>query len=362
MAASSSARIQATVAACWRRCRCRPRSGARHTRPLVSEPGVHWSSPRWSPDGALDRGRTRVARRPIRDRARRSVSGRIVRTVVSSHGSRSVSPAWSADGRLLFSSDRDGDGLPHLRHRPGTRQTSRLEDAGPNAASPEPSRDGRTLAFVGYTPDGYDLFSLSLESARWTVVASDTSARPLSWRRRSCRRPRRRPATRPGARSRRVLDADARVRRRRGRGRRRHGRNRCARTSCLRHRGGLVDRAGAAGLVGGLRLRPLVAHALRERRRRHRPLARRRGAHARGQRRRAVPRPARALVAVAARGAAFVGRRVPLRRLGRRTAGPLRIWRHRAHRPPRAPRWLAARTTRDPTATPSAARTAGPRP
>ena len=57
----------------------------------------------------------------------------------------------------------------------------------------------------------------------------------------------------------------------------------------------------------------------------------RRSAHARGQRRRAVPRPPRALVAVAARGAALVGRRVPLRRLGRGTAGALRIWRHRAH-------------------------------
>ena len=85
-----------------------------------------------------------------------------------------MSPAWLPDGRLLFSSDRDGDGFRIFVTDIDTRQTSRLEDAGTNAASPEPSRDGGTLVYVGYTPDGYDLFSLPLASARWTVVASDT--------------------------------------------------------------------------------------------------------------------------------------------------------------------------------------------
>ncbi len=142
--------------------------------PLVSEPGVHFSSPRWSPDGrsiAAERvslaGRSEIV---LVDPS----SGRIVRTVASSHGSRSVSPAWLPDGRLLFSSDRDGDGFRIFVTDLGSGQTSRLEDAGTNAASPEPSRDGRTLVYVGYTPDGYDLFSLPLESARWTPVASDT--------------------------------------------------------------------------------------------------------------------------------------------------------------------------------------------
>ena len=143
--------------------------------PLVSEPGVHYSSPRWSPDGrsiAAERvslsGRSEIV---LVD----PLSGRIVRTVASSQGSRSVSPAWLPDGRLVFSSDRDGDGFRIFVTDLGSRQTARLEDAGSNAASPEPSRDGRTLVYVGYTPAGYDLFSLPLESARWSVVASATS-------------------------------------------------------------------------------------------------------------------------------------------------------------------------------------------
>ena len=58
------------------------------------------------------------------------------------------------DGRLLFASDRGGDGFRIFVTGVDTRDTSRLEDAGANASSPEPSRDGRTLVFVGYTPAG----------------------------------------------------------------------------------------------------------------------------------------------------------------------------------------------------------------
>ena len=61
-----------------------------------------------------------------------------------------------------------------------TRATWRLEDTGANASSPEPSRDGQSLVFVGYTADGYDLFSLPIASARWTPVEWATSASPDS--------------------------------------------------------------------------------------------------------------------------------------------------------------------------------------
>ncbi len=149
------------------------RTARAQPRPLVSEPGVHFSSPRWSPDGrAIAAERVSLAGRSeivLVD----PESGRVMRTVASSHGSRSVSPAWLPGGRMLFASDRDGDGFRIFATDLASGQTSRLEDAGTNAASPEPSRDGRTLVYVGYTPAGYDLFSLPLESARWTAAASD---------------------------------------------------------------------------------------------------------------------------------------------------------------------------------------------
>ena len=147
--------------------------------PLVSEPGVHFAAPRWSPDGrwiAVERvslqGRSEIV---LVDPA----GGGVTRTVAPAVDSRSVSPAWLPDGRLLFSSDRRGDGFRIFVTDVNTRATALLEDAGTNASSPEPSRDGRTIVFVGYTPDGYDLFSVPLESARWTPVdtTEETAAR-----------------------------------------------------------------------------------------------------------------------------------------------------------------------------------------
>ena len=143
---------------------------------LVSEPGVHFSSPRWSPD----RRWIAAERVSLQDRSEivliDPATGRIARTVASSSGSRSVAPAWMPDGRLLFASDRGGDGFRIYVTSVDTGDTSRLEDAGANASSPEPSRDGRTLVFVGYTPAGYDLFSLPLGSARWTRVEAGAPA------------------------------------------------------------------------------------------------------------------------------------------------------------------------------------------
>ncbi len=138
--------------------------------PLVSQPGVHFFSPRWSSDGRwIAAERTTMERRSevvLIDPATKLVA----RTVASSAGSRSVSPAWAADGRLFFASDRDGDGFRIFVTDIETGATSRLEDSGANATSPAPSRDGLTLVFVGLTPGGHDLFSVPLESARWTTV------------------------------------------------------------------------------------------------------------------------------------------------------------------------------------------------
>jgi len=136
---------------------------------IASEPGVHFSAPRWSPDGRW----IAVERVSLQRRSEIVLvdpAGGGARTVASAADSRSVSPAWLPDGRLLFSSDRGGDGFRIFVTDVNTRATSMLEDAGTGATSPEPSRDGRTLVFVGYTPAGYDLFSVPLESVRWTPV------------------------------------------------------------------------------------------------------------------------------------------------------------------------------------------------
>jgi WD40-like Beta Propeller Repeat len=143
---------------------------AAHPAPLVSESGVHFSAPRWSPDRRWIAAE-RVSLQSLSEIVLIDPStGQVARTAASSSASRSVAPAWMSDGRLLFASDRGGNGFRIFVTDVDTRATSRLEDTGDNASSPEPSRDGRTLVYVGYTLAGYDLFALPLESARWTPV------------------------------------------------------------------------------------------------------------------------------------------------------------------------------------------------
>jgi hypothetical protein len=131
---------------------------------LISEPHVSFASPRWSPDGrsiAAERGRGEIVLIDLSQK-------RVVQSLAIAPTGRAVTPSWMPDGTLLFASDRDGL-FRIYRTDPHTGATWRLDGTGPDARAPEVSPDGQTLVFVGYTEDGYDLFSLSLESLRWTV-------------------------------------------------------------------------------------------------------------------------------------------------------------------------------------------------
>jgi len=133
---------------------------------LASDAGLHYDAPRWSPDGrriAAERGRGEIV---IFDFSSR----RVERVIASTNGARLVSPAWVSNDALLFASDRRGRGFEIYRVDLTARTTTMLEETGPDARSPELSPDGRTLYFVGYTADGYDLFSLPLARAAWTAA------------------------------------------------------------------------------------------------------------------------------------------------------------------------------------------------
>ena len=58
----------------------------------------------------------------------------------------------------------------------GTGAVSRLEGTGRSAQSPDVSADGARVVFVGNTADGYDLFTLPLDDARWTPVEASGAA------------------------------------------------------------------------------------------------------------------------------------------------------------------------------------------
>ncbi len=140
---------------------------------LVSEAATEFSSPRWSPDGRAIAVERRRLGGPSEIVVIDPASGSAT-TVASSARGRNVGPIWRPDGRaILFASDREGGAFRIYELETATATTRRLEGTG-SGQSPALSPDGATLVFVGYTADGYDLFSLPMTSAAWTAAATAT--------------------------------------------------------------------------------------------------------------------------------------------------------------------------------------------
>jgi hypothetical protein len=137
---------------------------------LVSAPDTEFASPQWSPDGRWIAAERHV-RGALPEIVLVEVASRSLTVVAASPASRCVSPAWMPDGRrLLFASNRGGDPFRLFAVDIQTGVVNRLEGTGSSAESPDVSADGRTLVYVGYTTDGYDLFTMGLEAARWSPV------------------------------------------------------------------------------------------------------------------------------------------------------------------------------------------------
>jgi hypothetical protein len=152
--------------------------------PLVSEEDVQYASPRWAPDG-----RTVVAERRRTGSPSELVlidvdTRRVTATVAASARGRNVSPAWTPDGRaILFASDRNGKRFEIYLLDVGTSELREASNLGASAQFPLRSPDGLTLLFVGYTSDGFDLFSIPWEQVTWTAVPSAADNPPSTNRR-----------------------------------------------------------------------------------------------------------------------------------------------------------------------------------
>jgi Tol biopolymer transport system component len=137
-------------------------------RVLVTTADQHFAGPRWSPDG----------RRIAVERRLRGGASEIV-LVDAATGSlnvlvgsgRNAAPCWSPDGAMIFFATAANDQPFRLASVPADGGPVRvLENAGPNAQSPAVAPDGRSLVFVGYTAEGFDLFQIALDVAKWTTV------------------------------------------------------------------------------------------------------------------------------------------------------------------------------------------------
>ena len=134
-------------------------------RVLVSDEGSDYSRPRWSPDG-----RHLVAERRIRRTGFElvviDVASGETRVLVTRRDARLVTPSWSADGAMvLFAADVGDQPFDVFAVDVASGVVSRVTDTAGGAQQPELSPDGRSLFYVGYTPDGYDLFSVPFDRA-----------------------------------------------------------------------------------------------------------------------------------------------------------------------------------------------------
>jgi dipeptidyl aminopeptidase/acylaminoacyl peptidase len=150
----------------------------------LSSPDMTYESPRWSPDGTHIAVARQIIHGPSEIVLVDALTGRVA--VVDRSPSRNVTPAWMPDGRtIVFASDRDGvfnlfarqirkTALGEIEPGPLARITT-LEGG---ATFPDVSSDGRSLVFVGYTTAGYDLFTMPVDPAQWTMIPD--AATPVS--------------------------------------------------------------------------------------------------------------------------------------------------------------------------------------
>jgi Tol biopolymer transport system component len=133
-------------------------------------------TPRWAPDNR------HVAYSAWRHGGYRDV--RIVDTSDSSYVSvtddRAIDgdPVFSPDGRwLYFHSDRTGV-MNVYAYEVATRRLKQVTNVMGGAFQPEPSPDGKWLAYVGYTCAGYDVFVMPLDESRWLDPLPYEESRP----------------------------------------------------------------------------------------------------------------------------------------------------------------------------------------
>lgn len=152
-------------------------TGIENTRPLVPSAFLEQAFvPRWSPDG------THIAYSVWKTGGYRDI--RYVDVATGQYRDlmldRAVdgAPSFQADGRyLFFHSDRTGISNIYAWEVESERffQVTNVING---AYMPEPSPDGKTLAYVGYTTAGFDLYAMRLDETTWTEAPPAKDDRP----------------------------------------------------------------------------------------------------------------------------------------------------------------------------------------
>lgn len=127
---------------------------------LIAEADTQFVTPRWSPDGrqiAVERHRLGAGSEVVVvDVATRS------QQLVATGATRAVTPAWRPDGLAIVAA-LDASGGPFNLYEftidGGRIKRRQLTETTGGAIGPDVSADGQALLYVGYTADGFDVFT-----------------------------------------------------------------------------------------------------------------------------------------------------------------------------------------------------------
>jgi hypothetical protein len=133
---------------------------------LRDDPGTHYAAPRWSPDARfIAAERRRLGSRP--DVVVIDVATREISKTISVNEGRVGEPEWfGGSGRLLVSVERPNEPFNLYQiDLTGDGRAHRFLELPNGSRAAAISPNGDRLAFVGYTVDGYDIFSAALPPA-----------------------------------------------------------------------------------------------------------------------------------------------------------------------------------------------------
>ena len=148
-----------------------PGGPAAAPRVIVDDPSADFTGPRWSPDGTT---LVVARRRPgVYDLVLVDPATGVVRPLVARADARLVTPSWSPDGgTVLFAADLGDAPFNIYAVDVQTGAVRTVTDTASGAQFPEIAPDG-SLLYLGYTAEGYDLFSVPAGAFRLKAEATE---------------------------------------------------------------------------------------------------------------------------------------------------------------------------------------------
>ena len=149
-----------------------PRPGV--PRVIVDDAAADYTGPRWSADGSaivVARRREGMYEIVVVDPASASVT-----PIVARQDARLVTPSWTPDGRAILFAANIGDGPFNIfAVNVSTGAVRQVTDTLGGAQFPGLSASG-ALTYLGYTPAGYDVFSIRTDASEWKPVSFESTS------------------------------------------------------------------------------------------------------------------------------------------------------------------------------------------